>query len=53
VKEFYKVETILIPREVKHWIENKKLEKLDFIDVQTGVYFRDDIVRIEDDYKRE
>ena len=43
----------LIPQGVKHRIENKGDEKVVFIEVQTGSYFgEDDIVRIEDDYKR-
>jgi len=52
-KEYLKGETILIPQGVKHRIENKKNEKVVFIEVQTGTYFgEDDIVRIEDDYNR-
>ena len=46
-------ETILIPLEMKHRIENKSKEVLVFIEVQTGTYFgEDDIVRIEDKYNR-
>jgi len=45
--------TTLIPQGIKHRVENKGKEKLIFIEVQTGTYFgEDDIVRIEDDYKR-
>jgi mannose-6-phosphate isomerase len=52
-KEYRAGETILIPQGVKHRIENKKSEKVVFIEVQTGTYFgEDDIVRIEDDYNR-
>jgi mannose-6-phosphate isomerase-like protein (cupin superfamily) len=44
---------VLIPQGVKHRIENKRQEKVVFIEVQTGTYFgEDDIVRIEDDYNR-
>jgi mannose-6-phosphate isomerase len=46
-------ETILIPLEAKHRIENKSDKLLVFIEVQTGTYFgEDDIVRVEDDYNR-
>jgi mannose-6-phosphate isomerase len=46
-------ETVLITHQEKHRIENKTNNKLIFIEVQTGSYFReDDIVRIEDDYNR-
>jgi len=52
-KEFTKGQTVLIPQGVKHRIENKRQEKVVFIEVQTGSYFgEDDIVRIEDDYNR-
>ena len=52
-KEYKAGETILIPQGVKHRIENKRQDKLVFIEVQTGIYFgEDDIVRIEDDYNR-
>ena len=53
VKDYTKGETVLIPQGVKHRIENKRSEKVIFIEVQTGSYFgEDDIVRIEDDYNR-
>ena len=53
VKEYKAGQTILIPQGVKHRIENKELDKVVFIEVQTGSYFgEDDIVRIEDDYNR-
>ncbi len=46
-------QTILIPKENKHRIENKTNQKVVLIEVQTGSYFgEDDIVRIEDDYNR-
>ena len=52
-KEYVKGETIVIPKGVKHRIENNRKEKVVFIEVQTGTYFgEDDIVRIEDDYDR-
>ena len=51
--EYSKGDSILIPQGIKHRIENKGLEKLVFIEVQTGSYFgEDDIVRVEDDYNR-
>ena len=46
----------LIPQGVKNSIENKRSEKVVFIEVQTGSYFsffgEDYIVRIIDDYNR-
>ena len=55
-KEYTKGQTVFIPQGVKHPIENNGLEKVVFIEVQTGTYFsffgEDDIVRIEDDYNR-
>jgi len=42
-------QTILIPSEVKHRIDNKSKSVLVFMEVQTGTYFGEgDIVRIED-----
>ena len=53
IKEYSKGDTILIPEETKHRIENRGEGKVVFIEVQTGIYFgEDDIVRIEDDYNR-
>ena len=53
VKDYKSGETILIPQGVKHRIENKGIQKVVFIEVQTGTYFgEDDIVRIDDDYNR-
>lgn len=47
-------ESIFIPLGSKHRIENRGSELLAFIEVQTGTYFgEDDIVRLQDDYKRE
>ena len=44
---------IEIPREVVHRVANNAAYPLVFIETQTGDYFgEDDIVRIEDDYKR-
>ena len=52
-KKFNKGETIIIPLGIKHRVKNIGKVKLVFIEVQTGEYFgEDDIVRIEDDYKR-
>ena len=53
VKDYKPGKTSLLPQGVKHRIENKRQEKVVFIEVQTGTYFgEDDIVRIEDDYNR-
>ena len=47
-------EVIEIPREAKHRIMNIGEETLIFVEVQLGTYFgEDDIIRLEDDYKRE
>lgn len=47
-------ESIFIPIGSKHRVENKTKNLLAFIEVQTGTYFgEDDIVRLQDDYKRE
>jgi len=52
-KEYSAGETIIIPQGTKHRIENKGIQKVVFIEVQTGIYFgEDDIVRLEDDYNR-
>ena len=52
-KEYFAGETIIIPQGTKHRIENKGIQKVVFIEFQTGIYFgEDDIVRIEDDYNR-
>jgi mannose-6-phosphate isomerase len=46
-------DTILIPKEKKHRVENKGKKKLIIIEIQTGSYFgEDDIVRLKDDYNR-
>ncbi|MDA8704212.1 phosphomannose isomerase type II C-terminal cupin domain [Flavobacteriaceae bacterium] len=46
-------DSIIIPIKAKHRITNKGLQKLVFLEVQTGSYFgEDDIIRIEDDYNR-
>ena len=46
-------ESIKINKGAKHRILNPSDTILVFIEVQTGTYFgEDDIVRIEDDYKR-
>ena len=53
IKQYTKGQTVLIPQGIKHRIENKEINKLIFIEVQTGTYFgEDDIVRVEDDYNR-
>ena len=46
-------ESIFIPIEAKHSLENKNDELLEIIEVQTGTYLgEDDIVRFEDIYGR-
>ena len=46
-------ESIHIPLGAKHRAWNETSEGVVFIEVQTGTYFgEDDIIRIEDDYKR-
>tara|TARA_B100001057_G_scaffold59679_3_gene52905 strand:- start:9928 stop:10278 length:351 start_codon:yes stop_codon:yes gene_type:complete len=53
VQEYTQGQTVLIPQGVKHRVENNEIDKLVFIEVQTGSYFgEDDIVRVEDDYNR-
>ena len=39
-KEYIKGQTVIIPQRVKHRIENKGSEKVVFIEVQTGDYYR-------------
>lgn len=47
-------ETVHIPREVTHRIENVGAAPLVFVEVQCGDYFgEDDIVRLEDDFGRQ
>ena len=46
-------ESISIPLGARHRAWNETDEPVIFIEVQTGTYFgEDDIIRIEDDYKR-
>ncbi len=46
-------ESIYIPKEAAHRIQNNSTETLVIIEIQLGTYFgEDDIVRIEDDYNR-
>ena len=46
-------ESITIPLGAKHRAWNETDDLVQFIEVQTGDYFgEDDIIRIEDDYKR-
>ena len=50
----YPGESIFIPLGAKHRAWNKTPKLVQFIEVQTGDYFgEDDIIRYEDDYKRE
>lgn len=54
VKEYFPGEVVRIPRGANHRIANYTEKDLMFIEVQYGDYFgEDDIVRIEDDYKRD
>jgi mannose-6-phosphate isomerase len=47
-------DTVYVPQESRHRIHNTGIINLIFIEIQTGDYFgEDDIVRLEDDYKRE
>ena len=52
--ELTKGSVVQIPIKTKHRIENTSHNQdLIFIEVQNGTYFgEDDIVRLEDDYKR-
>ena len=46
-------DSIFIPVNSKHRLENKSDMKLNIIEIQTGSYFgEDDIKRYEDDYNR-
>ena len=46
-------DSIFIPINSKHRLENKSDMKLNIIEIQTGSYFgEDDIERYEDDYNR-
>lgn len=46
-------ESTYIPKEAKHRLENKQNEELVLIEAQVGGYLgEDDIVRLQDDYKR-
>ena len=46
-------DSIFIPVNSKHRLENKSEIKLNIIEIQTGSYFgEDDIERYEDDYNR-
>ena len=46
-------DSIFIPVNSKHRLENKSDMKLNIIEIQTGTYFgEDDIERYEDDYNR-
>jgi mannose-1-phosphate guanylyltransferase/mannose-6-phosphate isomerase len=53
VKTVHENESIYIPMGAAHRLENPGKILLELIEVQTGSYFgEDDIVRIEDDYRR-
>lgn len=54
VMELCENQSVYIPKEVKHRIENIGSELLEFVEVQYGSYLgEDDIVRFQDDYGRE
>ena len=47
-------ESIFIPRNTKHRATNNTKEIVEFIEVQTGIYFgEEEIIRYKDDYGRE
>ena len=53
IQQYKEGDTIVIPVKSKHRIENKGNQDVILIEIQTGDYFgEDDIVRINDDYKR-
>lgn len=53
VINYSKGDNIIIPKGMKHRIENTENYKTIFIEVQTGEYFgEDDIVRLDDKYNR-
>ena len=53
VKELKVGESIFIPKQAIHRLENEQHENLIIIEVQTGEYLgEDDIIRIEDKYSR-
>jgi mannose-1-phosphate guanylyltransferase/mannose-6-phosphate isomerase len=53
VRELKENESIYVPLGADHRLENAGSEPLEIIEVQTGSYLgEDDIVRIEDDYRR-
>jgi mannose-1-phosphate guanylyltransferase/mannose-6-phosphate isomerase len=53
VRELKENESIYVPLGADHRLENRGDAPLEIIEVQTGSYFgEDDIVRVEDDYRR-
>ena len=53
VRDLKENESIYVPLGADHRLENAGSEPLEIIEVQTGSYFgEDDIIRIEDDYRR-
>lgn len=53
VKDIPANESIYVPLGAVHRLENPGPELLELIEVQTGTYFgEDDIIRLEDDYRR-
>lgn len=53
VRDMSENEAVYIPLGAVHRLENPGERPLELIEVQTGTYFgEDDIIRLEDDYKR-
>jgi mannose-1-phosphate guanylyltransferase / mannose-6-phosphate isomerase len=53
VKTVHENESVYIPIGAQHRLENPGKIDLELIEVQTGSYLgEDDIIRIEDDYRR-
>ena len=53
VRDLKEDESLYVPLGADHRLENAGSEPLEIIEVQTGSYFgEDDIIRIEDDYRR-
>lgn len=53
VRDVHENESVYVPIGSEHRLENRGKISLELIEVQTGSYFgEDDIIRIEDDYRR-
>jgi len=52
-KKYYPGESVFIPKETRHRLENRTDSQITVIEVQNGSYLgENDIQRIEDDYNR-